>query len=78
MHESRRIRLELDPETYELNRYFAELRGITLNQHLRKVLARFSETAKTEHPPLRAHMLAWLQAKTSESVATYDSDELPY
>jgi hypothetical protein len=78
MKDAKRIRLVLDAETYELHHYFAQLRGRSLGWHLRRVLALYAQTAEQENPPLRAHMLAWREAKKAEQLSDADPEVLPF
>lgn len=86
MNATRRIRLELDADTYELHHYFASLRGLSLGRHLGKVLASYAASAEKEFPSMRAHMLAWRQARaaqpaldeTSAKLAAETLDQLPF
>lgn len=75
MHD-KRIRLQLDADTYELHAYFAKLRGLSTSSHLGKILAQYATSAETEFPPLRAHMLAWRAARSVESAIDRRSDNL--
>lgn len=86
MNATRRIRLELDADTYELHTYFARLRGLSTGRHLAKVLASWAATAEGEFPSMRAHMLAWREAQNaarsldeaSADLATVVLNSVPY
>lgn len=86
MHANKRIRLDIDGDTYELHRYFAQLRGLSTNQHLARILASYAASAEGEFPSLRAHMLAWRSAfeverildEQSARLAVVDIDAVPF
>lgn len=76
MDGSRRLRLELDPDTFELHSYFAKLRGLPVGMHIRKVLASYASSAEDEFPTMRAHMLSWRQAQEAQRSVDEQSAKL--
>jgi hypothetical protein len=73
---NRRIRLDLDAETYELHSYFARLRGLSTGRHIARVLTSYATSAEDEFPALRAHMLAWRAAQGAECILDAASAKL--
>ena len=66
MHGPRRIRVELDAESYEALHYFALLRGDPIGRAIAHVLAIHATDVIEQFPPVRAHLLAWHQARSAQ------------
>ena len=62
MHGTRRIRVEIDAESYEALRYVALLRGQPVGATISRMLAIHATTLAEESNEVRVHLLAWHKA----------------
>jgi hypothetical protein len=80
MHGHRRIRVELDAESYEALHYFALLRGDPIGRAIARLLAIHATDLLEQFPPVRAHLLAWHQARAAQQKLASDNpvEGVPY
>jgi len=80
MHGTRRIRVELDAESYEALHYLGLLRGVPVGKTITRILAIHATEVTKDFPPVRAHLLAWHQARAAKQALTSDNpvEGVPY
>jgi len=80
MHGNRRIRVELDAESYEALHYFGLLRGVPIGRTITRILAIHATEVTKDFPPVRAHLLAWHRARAAKADIASDNpvEGVPY
>ena len=73
MNGTRRIRVDLDAESYEALKYFGLLRGQPVGKTITRLLAIHATTIVQEDPSVRAHLLAWHAARSQQGAAASDN-----
>lgn len=66
MNARKRLRVEVDIDTFECLKYFSLLRGMPVGRSIASMLAIHAASIEKEFPPIRAHMLAWRAALSSQ------------
>jgi len=75
----KRHRVELDPYSYEVLRYFGLLRGVPIGRVMRRALYAFAQGVVEEFPPIKAHMVALAAAEASGTHEQYKTvDMVPF